>query len=139
MNKAVKVILNILIAIAGLAFFVLMIDMLGSVKYANREVEDPVESESMVFEYELKHRAYGEIIGGYYADRLSDFEPKPGMENIYNVAEYSHAAFMSRVYEEKGDDRMIRANTAKMEALKNLLGDYRYTADEVDEMIQKAP
>ena len=137
MNKKVKMILNVLIAIASLAFLVIFIVMVSSIKYATRETEDPVETERRVFEYELSHRAYGEVMYDYYSDRLTFFEPQPGTEDIYNVAEYAHAAFMSKVYAVKGDDRMIRDNAAKMKAARDKLGAYAYTADEVDKCVKR--
>jgi hypothetical protein len=70
---------------------------------------------------------------------MYNFEPQDGMEDIYNVAEYAHAAFMSRVYAEKGDDRMSESNALRMEKVRNSLGAYAYTADEVDEVIRNAP
>ena len=139
MNKVIRVILNILIAIAGLVFLGMLIVMLGSFQYANREVGDPVENRRSVFEYELKHKAYNEIMGTWYVMRLKSFEAPEGMEDIFQVAEYAHAAFMSRVYAEKGDERAAAANAERMEDLRNRLGEYAYTADEVDEIIRTAP
>ena len=139
MNKILKVILDILIVIACLVFFALTIEMVGSFKYAHREKEDPIETERSVFEYELRHKSYGEIIDTYYVKRMDNFEPQDGMEDIYNVAEYAHTAFMSRVYAEKGDDRMSESNALRMETVRNRLGAYAYTADEVDEVIRNAP
>ncbi len=137
MNKKVKMILNVLIAIASLAFLVIFIVMVSSIKYATRETEDPVETERSVFEYELSHRSYGEVMEDYYSDRLTYFEPQPGTKDIYNVAEYAHAAFMSKVYDAKGDDSMIRANDAKMQDAKDKLGAYAYIADEVDKCVKR--
>ena len=139
MNNIVKVILDILIVIACLVFFALTIEMVSSYRYAHREKEDPIETERRVFEYELRHKSYGEIIDTYYVKRMYNFEPQDGMEDIYNVAEYAHAAFMSRVYAEKGDDRMSESNALRMETVRNRLGAYAYTADEVDEVIRNAP
>ena len=135
MNKTVRVIMNILLVIAGIVFAASLIGMLGSIKYANREVEDPAESNKSVFEYKLKHKAYGEILGSYYANRLDSFEAAEGMEDIYRVAEYAHTAFMARVYEEKGDKSRASTNAGRMEKLKNSLGAYAYTAEEVDSII----
>ena len=139
MNKMMKVVLDILIVIACLAFLFLTIEMVSSHRYAHREKEDPIETELRVFEYELRHKSYGEIIDTYYVERMYNFEPQDGMEDIYNVAEYAHAAFMSRVYAEKGDDRMSESNALRMETVRNRLGAYAYTADEVDEVIRNAP
>jgi hypothetical protein len=139
MNKMMKVVLDILIVIACLAFVFLTIEMVSSYRYAHREKEDPVETERRVFEHELRHKSYGEIIDTYYVKRMYNFEPQDGMEDIYNVAEYAHAAFMSRVYAEKGDDRMSESNALRMETVRNRLGAYAYTADEVDEVIRNAP
>ena len=137
MNKTVKVIMNILTVIAGIILLASVIVMIGSFEYANREVEDPAESQRSVFEYKLKHKAYGEILGTYYSLRLDSFEAPEGMEDIYRVAEYAHTAFMSRVYAEKNDKDMISANAGRMEKLKSSLGAYAYTADEVDEIISR--
>ena len=141
MNKAkiAKVILNILIVIASLACLAMLFEMLGSFKYANREVEDPVETGMGVFEYDLKHRAYGEIVGGWYVDRMSSMEAPAGLEPTYRVAEYAHTAFMSRVYEETGDENAAAACAERRENLRSSLGDYGYAADEVDEMILSSP
>lgn len=139
MNKKVKVVLNVLIVIASLVCLVLFVNMIASVRYANRKVEDPAESERRVFEYELEHKSYGEVMETYYARRLFAFEPQPGLEDIYNVAQYAHAAFMAPVYEQKGDEDMIRANADRLKAARDRLGDYVYTADEVDELIRNAP
>ena len=139
MNKMMKVVLDILIVIACLVFLFLTIEMVSSYRYAHREKEDPIETERSVFEYELRHKSYGEIMSTYYAKRMYNFEPQAGMEDIYNVAEYAHAAFMSRVYAEKGDDRMSESNALRMEKVRNSLGAYAYTADEVDEIIRNAP
>ncbi len=142
MNKAAKVILNILIVIAGAAFLAMMIYLGGSFSYKNREKEDKAERSRRVFEYELENRAYNEIMDSYYVYHNSvkdDPEEEEAMQDIYRVAEYAHAAFMSRVYQEKGDESAVRANAQKMEKLKENLGDYSYTAEEVNEMIQKAP
>ena len=139
MNKILKVILNILIVIAVLAFLVSLVLLAVSIQYANREVEDPAETYAGVFEYKLKHRAYGEIMGDYYADRLDSFTPPAGYEDLYHVGEYAHTAFMSRVYEEKGDSGKASLYREKTESLRKEMGAYEYTADEVDEMIQRVP
>ena len=139
MNKKVKVILNILIAIAGIVFLVSFGEMVASFKYANRETENPAERTMSVFEYKLKHKAYGEILEDYYAKRLDSFEAPEGMEDLYRVAEYAHNAFMSRVYKEKKDKVMIRANYENTEKLRAQLGSYRYAADEVDDIVKNAP
>ncbi len=137
--RIAKVILNILIVIAALVCLAMLAEMMGSFKYANREVEDPAETGMMVFEYELEHRAYGEIVESWYVDRMSSMEAPAGLEPTYLVAEYAHTAFMSRVYEETGDEEAMAANSARREDLRNSLGHYRCTADEVDEMIINAP
>ena len=138
MNKKLKIILIVLIVIASVVFIALYIGMNASIRYANRETEDPVETERRVFEYELSHRAYGEVMGDYYSDRLSFFEPQPGTEDIYNVAEYAHTTFMSEVYAAKGDERMIRANAERRQTAKDRLGAYAYTADEIDRLCQSS-
>ena len=138
MSKKWTVILNILTVIAGLAFLVCLLDFVFSVKYKNREVEDPTETYAGVFEYELRHRAYGELMADYYARRLDTVTPQAGYEDLYKVAEYAHTAFMTRVYEEKGDAEKVSAYEEKKTALRSGLGAYTYTADEVDGMIEKA-
>ncbi len=139
MNKALRVILNILIVIASLVLLVCIADLVTSINYANREVEDPAETYRGVFEYKLKHRAYGEIMGDYYVRRLDNFTPEAGYEDLYHVAEYAHAAFMAEVCEEKGESDKASSYREKASDSRGELGAYEYTADEVDEMLKKAP
>ena len=139
MNKKLKVILNILIVIASIAFAISLINLLISIQYANREVEDPAKEYAGVFEYQLKHRAYGEIMGSYYAKRLDNFTPAAGYENLYRVAEYAHTAFMIRVYEEEGNAGKATTYKERTTSLRRELGSYEYTADEINEMLKKAP
>lgn len=139
MNKIVKVVLNILIVLACIGLFLSFIVLGQSIKYANREVEDPDELTMRVFGYDVEDKSYGEVLESFYVERLSSFEAPEGMEDLYHVAEYAHNAFMSRVYEEKGDAAMLLTNAEKAEILRQQLGDYEFTADEVDEMIERAP
>ena len=139
MNKTLRVVLNVLIVIAAIVFLVSFVNLAASIMYANREVEDPAESYAGVFEYELKHRAYGEIMSSYYSRRLSKFTPDSGFEDLYRVAEYAHTAFMTRVYDEKGDSGKASLCREKTEKLRGELGAYEYTADEIDGMIERAP
>ena len=139
MNKLINAILDILILIAACACIASLINMAGAIRYAHRQSEDPVEKNESQLAYKVRHRAYGEVMSTYYAERLDNLEPQPGMENLYHVAAYAHAAFMSRVYEEKQDQQAARENAQKRENLRSALGDYAFTADEVDEMLQKAP
>ena len=137
-NKKLNLLFNILLVIAGLAFFCCLILLFDSIKYKNREVEDPTERDQRVFEYELKHQAYNEIVGHYSTDRLSDFDPQPGYEDSYRVSQYAHAAFMSAIYEAEQNESKAKRNEATRESLKKELGKYAYTADEIDEIIRKA-
>ncbi len=136
MNKAVKIILNILLVLAALIFLVGLIPLAESFRYKNREVEDPAENAMMLFEYKLEHGAYGEVLSTYYVNRLSSFEAPAGFEDIYHVAEYAHTAFMDRVYTEKGDTARLTANAARLETARSLLGTYAYTADEIDAILR---
>ena len=139
MNKVLRVILNILIVIASIALLVCVIDLIGSIKYANREVEDPAETYAGVFEYKLEHRAYGEIMGDYYVERLHSFSAPAGYEDLYRIGEYAHTAFMSRVCAEKGDSGKEALYKEKAQAIGKELGTYEYTAAEIDGMLDKAP
>ena len=139
MNKKLKVILNILLVAAALAFFISFLNLLFSIQYANREVEDPAETYAGVFEYQLEHRAYGEIMSSYYSRRLDSFDAPAGYENLYRVGEYAHCDFMSKVCDEKGDTNKASMYTEKAAVLRGELGDYGYTADDIDGMIQNAP
>ena len=139
MNKVLKVILNIMIVIASLAFFVCFVLMIESFKYKNREVEDPAETYAGVFEYMLRHRAYGEIIGDYYSRRMDSFGPVAGYEDLYKVGAYAHAAFMARVYSEKDDQYGIDRCNSSMKDIRSELGDLAHNANEIDEMIKNAP
>ena len=139
MNKKIKVILNVLLVMAAIVFFFGVIYLISSFSYKNREKEDPAETYAGVLEYELKHRAYGEVLGDYYAKRLDNFEAPAGYEDLYRVAEYAHTAFMIRVYDEKQDQVKASAFRDKAAGLRNGLGAYEYTADEVEGMLRNAP
>ena len=139
MNKVLKVILTVLIVIAALFFLVSFVDLVSSIRYAHREMEDPAETYVGVFEYELENRAYGEVMEDYYVRRMDNFTPEPGYEDLYRVAEYAHTAFMTRVYDEKGDSAKAASYREKTKNLRSELGSYEYTADEIDEMISRAP
>ena len=139
MNKKLKVTLNVLIVIVSIAFGIKLVDMICSFGYANRETEDGAQTYAGVFEYDLEHRAYGEIVGSYYAKRLDSFDPPAGYEDLYHVGEYAHDAFMSRVCEEKGDPGKAALYKEKTESVRKELGAYEYTADEIDGMLKNAP
>ena len=139
MSKRIKIVLNLLIVIAAIVFIVALIDMMGAIRNAHRETEDPVESAERQLAYKVSHRAYGEVMSTYYWKRSDFLEPEPGMEDLYHVAAYAHAAFMSRVYEENRDEQAALDNAGKMERLKKSLGAYAFTADEIDAMIKKGP
>lgn len=136
MNKKIKLIMNIVIGIAGLAFFFVLIYMITSFQYAGREKEDPLPTDLSVFEYKLKHKAYNEILNSYYVQRMDELSAPEGYEEMFHVAEYAHTAFMSGIYSVKGDDGRIAANAAKRETIKKTLGKYAYIADEVDDMLK---
>ena len=138
-NKILKVILNILIVVAAFVFFLSIVDLGLAIKYANREVEDPAETFRGVMDYEIENRAYGQVLSNYYTDRLYHFDPEPGYEDLYRIAAYGHKAFMARVYDEKGDVAKAAAVREEAQALRGELGDYAFTADEMDEMIENAP
>ena len=136
-NKIWNLFMNSLLVMAGIAFVICFFNLIFSFEYKNRETEDTAERHVSVFEYELKHKAYHEILDTYYAQRLNHFEPQKGFEDIYRVAEYSHAVFMSRIYEEEKNENKIKLNDTKREALKEKLGAYTYTAEEVEEAVWK--
>lgn len=137
-NKKLNIFFNLLLGVAGFAFFLCLIYLITSIEYKNREIEDPVAADQRVFEYKLKHKAYNEIISSYYTDRLYDFEPKPGYEDSYRISQYAHAAFMKAIYEAQQDDSEIEKNERRMEILKKELGKYSYTADDIEEVLRKA-
>ena len=135
MNKTLKVILNILIVAAAVAFFVSFLELAFSIRYANREKDDPAQTYAGVFEYELAHRAYGEIMESYYVRRMDSFDPPAGYEDLYRIGEYAHTAFMSGVYEEKPDPGKASLYKEKAKKLRSGLGSYEYTADEISSLI----
>ena len=138
MNKALRVVLNILIVAASSGCAVSFVYLISSIRYANREVEDPAVSYAGVFEYMLENRAYGEIMEDYYARRMYSFDPPAGYEDLYHVAEYAHNDFMIAVCDEKGDNDKASMYRQLAEAVRKELGAYEYTAGEVDEMLKKS-
>ena len=137
MNKILKVTLNILIVTASIAFAVCFLNLIFSIQYANREVEDPAKTYAGVFEYELQHRAYGEIMGDYYVRRMKSYDPPAGYEDLYRIGEYAHTAFMSRIYDEKTDPKKADIYREKTKELRKELGSYEYTADEIESFLER--
>ena len=139
MNKRLKIILNIAAVIASVVFIAAFIGMISSFSYRNSEDEDTTEIYLSVFEYELSHKAYGEILNHYYANRMDDMNPPEGLEVVYMTADYAHTAFMSRVYNEKGDTAKETQSIEKLQQIRSNLGDHSYITDEVDDIIRSAP
>ncbi|MCR5251578.1 MAG: hypothetical protein K6E50_13330 [Lachnospiraceae bacterium] len=136
-NKILKTIFNVAIGIAAVVFAAFFFDMLGSVKYANRETEDPSISEMGVFEYRLEHKAFGEILKSYHTDRMGSMEPIEGCEKIYALAGYADNAFLRRVYEEKKDVENENICRERCAGFRNDLEPYAHAADEIDEILAK--
>ncbi len=134
-SKARNTILNILIVIAALVFVASLISMFSSFGYKQRKNEGKEDEYRRVFEYELKHKAYNEILSSYYAKKLYVTEPPEEYADTFRVAGYAHASFMSRIYKEEKNESKQVLNNKKMEQLKNALGAYFYTADEIDERV----
>ena len=65
-----------IVQIAALFFLVSFVDLVSSIRYAHREMEDPAETYAGVFEYELENRAYGEVMEDYYVRRMDNFTLK---------------------------------------------------------------
>ncbi|MBO4898679.1 MAG: hypothetical protein J5509_00145 [Lachnospiraceae bacterium] len=135
-TKVLNVIMIIAIVILSVVFFFNLVFMVDSFKYAKeRREEKAAEDETMVMEYELENRAYDEIMNTWYVKRMSDMEPVHGYSNTYNIAEYCHLAFMTKVYEAEGNADRIRLCDERKEAVKEKLGRYSYISDEVDTII----
>ena len=132
MNKMLKMVFNILTAAAalGVLFMIFMIKD-EVVKNANKEERNVMGS----YDYEVSHRAYGEIADTYYVYDAQLLKVPEGFEESKLTAEYAKQAFMLGVYEEKGDEKKVGACKEKMENLKTQMDKYRFTADEIDEML----
>ncbi len=139
MNKTVKVILNILIVIAGLFFFMTFIYMIESIKYENRDVVTKSEQRMNTLDYEIRMRAFDGVLDSYHLERADSLESPEEMEDLYNVGGYAETAFFKRVYEEKGDKDKVKACADNMKRLRGQLGAYEYAADQIDEIISSAP
>jgi hypothetical protein len=135
MSKKVKVILDILIVLAAIFCFAACISMISAYKFAQKRDIDEAESDKRVFAYRVEKKAYGKIVSEYYLDRCNSPLPPEGREDLHHVAAYAHAAFMDRVYQTKGDEKKIAESNETLRQCRAELGDYSYTADEVDEML----
>ncbi len=132
MNKTLKVVFNILIVVAALGVL-LMIFMIKDevVRNKNKEVKNVMSS----FDYEVKHRAYGEVTDTYFVYYTKFIDLPEGFEETKLTAEYANLSFMLGVYEEKGDDNKAKACSDRMEEIKNQMDKYRFTADEIDKIM----
>ncbi len=67
--------MNILIVIASLVFIISLVDMAGSFDYVKKQKEKAADDSFIsVFEYELKHKAYNDVLETYYVKRLDGME-----------------------------------------------------------------
>lgn len=141
MNKKIKLILNIVIGLACVYSLACLIYMFTSFTYRaeQEKKKDTLETDISLFEYKLRHKAYGEILSSYHVDRLDGLEVPEGYEKIYSTSEYAHLAFMRKIYEAEHNEAKVSACTQRMEELKKDLGKYKYTADEVEEILRNAP
>lgn len=132
MNKSLKVVFNILIAAAALGIL-LMLFMIKDeiVNNAKKEEKNVMRS----FEYEVKHRAYGEVTATYFVYGTKFLEVPEGFEETKLTAEYAHLSFMLGVYEEKGDDKKAKECRDRSEEIKSQMDQYRFTADEIDKIM----
>ena len=118
MNKAINVILNIVIAALSvfvLVYFFYIISVFHNAK--EQKEKSASEDKTSVLEYELEHKAYDEIIDSYYAKRMYSFEAPEGYEDIYNIGEYCHLSFMLKVYEKEENEDKIALSREKMDQL----------------------
>ena len=139
MNKKIKLVLNILIAVAVVVFLVCFVDMIDSFKYRKeQDSKGPEEAEMTmrVFDYRLEHKAYGEITEEYFTDRCNSMEAPKEIEMTYFVSEYANTAFLRRMYEEKKDEEKERDCREKLNSIREKLGDYITAADELDEILK---
>lgn len=138
MNKKIKLILNILIAVAAVVLFVCFVDMMGSFKYRKeQDGKDKTLLNISGLEYKLRHKAYGELTNFYFTDRYKYMEaPEEESEVAYLVSEYANTAFLRRTYEEKKDEERERACREKLDGIRAKLGDYVVAADEIDEILK---
>ena len=132
MNRSLKVVFNILIAAAALGIL-LMLFMIKDeiVNNAKKEEKNVMRS----FEYEVKHRAYGEVTDTYFVYGTKFLEVPEGFEETKLTAEYAHLSFMMGVYEEKGDDKKAKECRDRSEEIKSQMDQYRFTADEIDKIM----
>lgn len=139
MNKKIKLVLNILIAAAAVAFFLCLVEMIGSFKYREEQNAKGPEEDKMtmrVFDYKLEHKAYGEITNTYFTDLYASMQAPKEIEMTYYVSDYANTAFLRRVYEEKKDAEKERACREKLVSIRTMLGDYTFAADELDEILK---
>lgn len=113
-----------------------MIDSFSYRKEQNAKIPEDEAMTMRVFDYKLKHKAYGEILNSYFTDLYSSMEPPEAIAMTYYVSDYANTAFMRRVYEEKKDAERERACREKLARIRTTLGDYAYTADELDEILK---
>lgn len=132
MNKRLKLVFDILIAAAALGVLLMLIMIRAEVvQNANKEEKNVMSS----FEYDVRHRAYGEVAETYFVYGTKFIEVPEGYEETKLTAEYAHLSFMLTVYEEKGDSQKAEACRDRLEEIKNQMVQYRFTADEIDKIM----
>jgi len=132
MNRPLKVIFNILIVVAALGVLLMIFMIKDEIAHnANKEEKNVMSS----FDYEVKHRAYGEVTDTYFVYHTKFIELPEDYEETKLTAEYANLSFMLGVYEEKGDDKKAKACSDRMEEIKKQMDKYRFTADEIDKIM----
>ena len=119
-----------MIAALGVLLMLFMIKD-AAVKNATKEEKNVMTS----FDYEVRHRAYGEVADTYFIYNTKFLEVPVNFEETLLTAEYVNMSFMQGVYEEKGDQQKAKACRDRQEAIKNELVQYRFTADEIDQIM----
>ena len=132
MNKSLKLIFNILIAVAALGILLMLAMIKNEIdQNANKEDKNVMSS----FDYEVEHRAYGEVADTYFVYGTKFMEVPEDFEETKLTAEYVNLSFMLGVYEEKCDDKKAKACRDRLEEIKNQMNKYRFTADEIDNIM----
>ena len=134
-SKAANIIMNILITVFAVFCFFTFIYMIGSFDYVKEQAEKESESTAGSVDYDLSHGEYDRVLYTYYVKRLYETSAPQGYEDNYNISQYCHYTFMSKIYMAEDNDDKIKLADEKLKEAKEKLGSYSYTADEIDAII----
>ena len=125
----------VLLDLVIVVLFYVMI-MVGMFLYQNISFEKETGSfaqDATRMSYDLQKNDFSSLIQGAYINKINNHNDT---EMYHKLAEYTEAAFMYKVYDEKGQVAEADRQKEIMDSSRKTMGNMTVFADKVDEMIR---